>query len=197
MIDSELFAQQMGILADRIGRPLAAPTLRQFHVSLSGRLTNEEFVAATTLAFEKCRFWPSVDELVELVKPKESPEAIAEDVFQRVLDIATNVYLARMLRLEGVRFVHRSAEAAFKTVGAFGAFEGLATAELPFLRKRFIAAFVNHESKLVGEDRAQLALADADSRVQHLVASTAAARTLPGRSPKRLPPQTRGADGHE
>lgn len=69
-LDPEVFARGIGVLADRAGRELKAPTIRELYLIAREVLTTEEFTLAVRLHLKRSVFLPSVDELVNLVRPE-------------------------------------------------------------------------------------------------------------------------------
>ncbi|HXF23298.1 MAG TPA: hypothetical protein VN602_02200 [Gemmatimonadaceae bacterium] len=138
MINSQEFARWMGVLGDRFNRPLAAPTARAYFEILSRDLTTAEFAAGAERCFESCKYWPSPKEIITAARPVASPELAAADVFADILrwNGRPNMMAEANERLtpEGMR--------AFLAVGGPAKFRELTSAEAPFVRKEFVAAFV-------------------------------------------------------
>lgn len=192
MIDEQVFAHQMGILADRIGRPLAAPTLQQYHASLSRRLSDAEFVAATTLAFDKCRWWLTVDEFVELVHAQTPIALRANEAYNAVVRAVGSCYDRNEIRWDRLNALDAVAVRAFRATGGFRTFDNLQLTDEPFVRRRFVEAYEAAAAHAETQEAAALALTEADPRVRELIAGTANARSLPARVPQRAIPPTAG-----
>lgn len=179
MIDKDAFAHQMGILGDRFGRPLAPPTLRQYFTDLSGVLSTEEFVAATSIAFRRSRFWPSPLELIELVRPDKPVRLAAGEAFNAVVRAVGNYYEPRVDRLGKVEALGAGAVAGFRACGGFDCFDHLELKDEPFARNRFIEAYEYATAFARSNDESSQALAAAPDQVRALVREVAQARSLP------------------
>lgn len=180
MIDKEIFAQRMGLLAGRIGRELEAPVFREYYTQLSDMLTTQQFVAATALAFHtwsaEYRNWPSPKQLVELIAPVEEPELSAGEAFERVLAIAGRYVHSPDFaqRMADIQQLGANTVRAFRAAGGFRDFSNPLESELPWLRKRFVQAYEATCANAESEQAAQLALASASAQVEALTNATAA-----------------------
>lgn len=182
-IDKRIFANQMALVGDRIGRQLHAATLGEYYRHLTAALTTEQFVAATTIVFHAksadYRNWPSPAEIIELVAPVAKPSLSALEAFERVLTLTSNQYGDRHQQLADVQAIGAAAIRAFRAAGGFRDFSSVLTSELPFLRNRFVEAYENACLYANAEQVATLALNDAGSRIAALVDGVARARSLP------------------
>ena len=178
MIDGELFAQHLGVLADRFGRALAGPTLREYHARLSAELSTEEFVAAARLVFRDETFWPAPRVFVEKVRPSADPALLAQAAFERVVTL---------VRRHGWQFIPPAILAdldrpTLRAVGTAGGWRAIAECDdsgWPFLRKRFEDAHRALAAERAKETAAQVALEEAEFAVQSLVAGVAGATGMP------------------
>lgn len=189
MIDAEVFAQHMGLLSDRIGRALAGPTMRAYYEDLSRDLSTAEFVAAARLAFETWKEWrwPSPAELRQMVKPLESPNLVASELFEQVAYLASNTYdrerEAKLSKFSG------ETQRAFRAIGGLEAFADLDRKDRPWLKKRFVEAYEQACVSTLANSMATVALKEADERVKELVSGVATARAIPARTGKKLSPE--------
>jgi hypothetical protein len=192
VIDKDIFAHQMGVLADRIGRPLKAPTLRMYFQSLSAELTTEQFVAATTLAFNlhdgKYRDWPSPMQLVELIRPLPGPTLDAFEAFERVLALTNDPRTSLPRRIEAIQAIGATAVRAFRAAGGMRDFVNVLETDVVWLRRRFVEAYTAATETAIAERDASLALAKADDQVVALVQSVAAARAIAPTNSRALNP---------
>lgn len=185
MIEKEVFAQRMGLLAGRIGRELEAPVFREYYTQLSAMLTTQQFVAATALAFHtwsaEYRNWPSPKQLVELIAPVAQPELSAGEAYERVLSIAGRYVHdpAFATRMADIQRLGANTLRAFRAAGGFRDFSNPLESELPWLRKRFVEVYEATCAHAESEQAAQLALASADTQVAELSAATAAKLAMP------------------
>lgn len=67
MIDLEVFAEEIGILANWFNRNFEAPTLKRLHERLSTHMNTEQFREACAVVFDNSKFFPSVTEFVQAV----------------------------------------------------------------------------------------------------------------------------------
>lgn len=183
MIDQEIFLQQMALLADRIGRPLAGPTQREYHRQLSEALTTQQFLAATTLAFNtwsgEFRLWPSPAQLIELVTPVAKPALSAVEAFELVLAATNDPRISIADARTRVQQLGAAAVRAFHAAGAMRDFRNVLESDVPWVRRRFVEAYEAAAENADAERAAMLALQDADARVEALIGTLAAAKQLP------------------
>jgi hypothetical protein len=183
MIDKEIFLQQMALLADRIGKPLAGPTLREYHRVLSAALTTQQFLGAATLAFQtwsaEYRIWPSPQQLIELITPVAKPALAASEMFELVLAATNDPRLSITEQRHKVQSLGATAVRAFYAAGAMRDFRNVLEADVTWLRKRFVEAYEAAAEKADAERVATLALNDAEERVAGLIGNLAETRSLP------------------
>jgi hypothetical protein len=189
-IDREIFAQCMGFLGGRIGRPLEAPVLKQYYLILSAELTTQEFVAAATLEFRtwdaRYRTWPSPKDLIALIRPVAAPALSAAEAFEQVLEIANRHEFHERYgqRREDIAALGAAAMRAFRAAGGFRDMTNAPIDQVVWLRKRFVEAYETACQHADAERDATMALAAADERLQQLVGATVA--KLPSVESKRL-----------
>lgn len=188
MIDRQIFAHQMGILADRIGRDLKAPTLRAYYQALKQSLTTEQFVAATTLAFRTItgdyRVWPSPAQLIELVTPVADPTLSGADAFERVLAITNDPRIPIGERVPMIQELGAATVRAFRAAGGRREFENVPEDQVKWLRRSFLEAYTAACENADAERVASLALASASAQVRALVNATADKLSMP--EPQRI-----------
>lgn len=190
MIDTEAFAQYMGLLSGRIGRELEAPVFAEYYRCLSEQLSTEQFIGAVTLAFRtwpaEYRNWPSPQQLVEMIRPVAAPAISAHEAFERVLEIANRHEFHERFghRREDISALGAAALRAFVAAGGFRDLQNAPIDQVPWLRKRFVDAYTAACENAEAEQAAQLALTAGDERFRQLVASTAVA--LPAVPTKRI-----------
>lgn len=188
MIEPQIFANQMGLLGDRIGRPLHAATLREYYRHLNASLTTQQFVAATTLLFHRksaeFRNWPSPAEIIELIAPVATPALCAAEMFERVFAITNDPRVVPSEKRRRVQQLGPTAVRAFVAAGELREFANVLEADVTWLRRRFVEAYEYACAHADAEREATLALNDADARVQQLVAQVSDARARPD-APKR------------
>lgn len=185
MIDRTEFARAMAAFADRIGRALAPATAEAYYETLSEALTTEEFLAGARVVFRAHQFntWPAPQQFIDAVKPPTEPKLAAAEAFERVLVAVGSIYdppAARAARLGALGPV---VDRAYRAAGGFREFASVLEKDLPFLRARFIEAYVGATTEEARRDTALAALdrGALDPRVHGLVRSTTAALTATGR----------------
>ena len=188
MIDQEIFLQQMALLADRIGKPLAGPTQREYHRQLSVELTTQQFLAATTLAFNtwsaEYRVWPSPRQLIEFVIPVPKPALSGAEMFERVLSATNDPRVTPNEARLAVQSLGAAVMRGFVAAGGMRDFRNVLEVDIPWLRKRFVEAYELACQNADAEQQAVLALGDADARVAALTSGVAQIRAMP--NTKRL-----------
>lgn len=183
MIDPQVYANQMGLVGDRIGRQLHEATLREYYRHLSAALTTEQFVAATTLVFHaksaEYRNWPSPRELIELVTPTENPALAGAEAFERVLGITNDPRIPPHEQRQEIQRLGAAAVRAFHAAGGMRDFRNVLETDVPWLRRRFLEAYALACEHAESERAATLALNDAETRVAALVSSVASTKAMP------------------
>ena len=183
MIDAEIFKQQLALLADRIGRPLAGPTQVEYYRQLSPRLTTQQFLAASTLVFNtwraEYRNWPSPQQFVELIAPVARPTLSAVEAFERVLDATNDPRLTVAEQRVRVQELGAVTVRAFHAAGGMREFRNVLETEIAWLRKRFVGAYEMVCESADAEQAAAVALGDADARVAAITSSLATKMAMP------------------
>jgi hypothetical protein len=183
MITEEIFLQQMALLADRIGRPLAGPTQREYHRQLTAALTTEQFVAAATLAFNRWggeyRNWPSPQQIIDLVAPVAKTSLTASEAFEYVLAATNDPRVSIDEQRAKVQQFGAATLRAFYAAGGMRDFRNVLESDVPWLRRRFVEVYDAAVDNEHAKHAATLALADAEARVAALITSVASQRTLP------------------
>lgn len=183
MIDKSVFANQMGLLADRVGRQLHEATLREYFRHLSNALTTEQFVAATTLVFHaksaEYRNWPSPREIIELIIPVERPAIGSAEMFEKVLAITNDPRIPIPDQRQRVQELGATAVRAFYAAGGFRDFRDVLEVDVTWLRKRFVEIYDTVCEFAEAEQTAQLAMNDATNRFATLANSIAAKLAMP------------------
>lgn len=196
MIDKEVFAQRMALLAGRIGRELEPPVLREYYLDLSARLTTEQFFAASALAFKQWdgafRVWPSPDQLVELIIPVTSPSLSALEAFEECVRAHRwPVWTPRPTpdtAREKIMLMGAAVFRAYKAAGGWREFAEPIERDLPFLRKRFVEAYEDATTNAEASQAAALALAAANEQVSALVSGVA--QTIGHNMQRKITPES-------
>lgn len=141
IINKEIFAEAMSVLADRFNRPLHPATQRKYFEILSLELTTEEFSTACELAFRSVRFWPSPQELIELVKPEKNLDIEAAGMFEDVRDLGFPHTAGMCWHREEVAALGAPALAGFVAIGAQDRLRHLSADDLSWARREFVAAY--------------------------------------------------------
>ena len=85
-IDRATFALGMGILADRFGRELKAPTLRVYYELLAEELDTEGFVRGCKHVVKREQFFPSVQQIIDAVAAGTDVGLSALRAFRAIAD---------------------------------------------------------------------------------------------------------------
>jgi hypothetical protein len=182
-IDKEIFAQQMALLAGRIGRNLEAPIFACYYSGLSAELSTERFVAAMTIAFRswsgEFRTWPSPKQIIELIAPVPNPTLPAHEAFEKVLAITNDPRIERPAQLEQIQNLGALTMRAFRAAGGFRDFQNILEADIPWVRRRFVEAFTAATETAIAESQATLALEQSDEKTRGLIAQLAKAKQMP------------------
>lgn len=183
MIDPEIFKQQLALIADRIGRPLAGPTQVEYYRQLSAQLSTQQFVAAATLVFNTWsadyRNWPSPAQFVELITPVAKPALSAAEMFEQVLEATNDPRISVPESRIKVQSLGAAAVRAFNAAGGMRDFRDALEVDVPWLRKRFVEAYELACENADAERNATLALNDADQRVAAIIGSLAKDKAMP------------------
>jgi hypothetical protein len=144
MKDRDQFAANMAALGVAFNREVGKPLLNLYWMQLED-LTDQEFAESARLAVQREKFFPPVAVLRELARPFVDPNAEAVEAFERVVKLAehdprTGSYW-RLGRI--AEEVGDIAAEAYVAAGATRAFaHELQDRDAPFLRKRFVDAYV-------------------------------------------------------
>lgn len=190
-IDKEIFAQQMSLLAGRIGRTLEPPVFASYYAGLSAELSTERFVAAMAIAFRswsgEYRTWPSTKQIVELIAPVPKPSLGGLEAFEKVLALTNDPRIERPAQLEAIQNLGALTMRAFRAAGGFRDFQNVLEADVPWVRKRFVEAYQAAAESAIAESQATLALEEADEKTRGLIAQLARAKQMPEpRSQQRI-----------
>lgn len=134
MIDLEVFAEEIGILANWFNRSFEPPTLKRLHQRLSAQMTTEQFRAACDVVFENNRFFPSVSEFVQAVHGQH--EALASQEWNKCIAQAARVspYDRSTYEIE----LSPAGTMALREVGGLTALSQLTEEREPWVKKEFL-----------------------------------------------------------
>jgi hypothetical protein len=168
MIDKQVFAAGMGVLANNFNKTVDAALSRIWYNTLSAKLTTEQFERAVTLSVEQDTFWPTAAALIAKVAP-DSPEtrgAAALEHVNRVLSahgghrfLPHATYLAEF---------DEPTRAAISAVGGLADITNCSIERWASMTKKFAAAY----AKAVDGPKA-LPAPPTDARVKQIVSGTA------------------------
>lgn len=139
MLNKQVFAREMAILADRFGRSVSNPVLNSYYEALSNSLTDEEFIGAAKRIFNESQFWPSPSEFVD--KARGRVEDAAQLEWMEVMG-----GIAEDRKFTGLT---PSGKAALEAVG--GRYAVRSSLDVGFIRRDFIAAYVASERRERGD----------------------------------------------
>ncbi|MBA2412264.1 MAG: hypothetical protein H0V63_05495 [Burkholderiaceae bacterium] len=144
MNDRSAFSEAMAALGVNF-RVEVSDAQRDLYWTVLADMPDVTFQVAVRRALKACRFFPTIAELCEQVTPTVIPAAEAAVAFEQVVKAGRyNPTIGTCWGVERVREqVGDVAAEAFVAAGASPAFESEQdTRSLPFLRKRFIEAYV-------------------------------------------------------
>jgi hypothetical protein len=149
-------------------------------------LSDADFQRAVQVHIQTSRFFPTIAELREHVTPKTNPAAEAVLAFGQVVKSGTYSPTGTRWSIRRVaELVGPIAAEAFAAAGASSAFEQeQGERDLPYLRKRFVDAYVAAAEDLRAGRPLALSstgtvIGPGDSRVRALIASTAKSLQTP------------------
>lgn len=176
MIDRTEFAKVMGVFADRIGRPLAPATAEVYFETLGEALTTEEFVAGARIVFRAHTFntWPAPQQFIDAVRPGQDPALAGAEMFEDVVKAVGSMYDDHNARVQRLAALGPIAERAYRAAGGYRDFVNVLEKDRPFLRNRFVEAFVaaTEEQTRHGQALAALDRGALDPVVENLVTGT-------------------------
>lgn len=85
-IDRPTFALWMGILADRFGRELKAPTLRVYYELLAEEIDTAAFIRGCKLVVKREQFFPSVQQIIDAGGADTDVQLLALRAFRAIAD---------------------------------------------------------------------------------------------------------------
>jgi len=133
MIDLEVFEQEIAILLDWFNRDLEQTTLKRLYQCLSAQLTTEQFVQASQILFQTCRFFPTVEEFVSVVKG--APETQALEEWESCVKAAARADNSIVDQLSG------AGQFALRSVGGVSGLGRATEDELKWTKKEFVSAW--------------------------------------------------------
>lgn len=173
MIDKNVFAAGLGVLANNFNKIVDPALSRVWYGVLSPKLDNAEFERAVKLSIEQDTFWPTAASLLAKVAPPptESQGAEALKHVNRVLkDSGGHLFLSyEKFHAE----FDAPTRAAISAVGGLAEITGCSVERYASLTKRFAAAYTK-----ALETPLALPATGTDSRVASLVKDTARSLTL-------------------
>lgn len=165
MIDKDVFANLMGLLAGMTRYDVESPVLQAYYVILSPRLTTAEFQQAMQKVMEAERFWPSPAVILE--KAGRDTEALSQSAFRDVTEALANHGGYRFLPVEISTGWDAPTWAGIKAIGGLREISECTEQRWPGLIKRFCKAYQEALAP-------QASLPDrTDRRVRQLTAQTA------------------------
>lgn len=184
MQDREAFGLAMATLAVNCRTEVTGEQLELFWRFLDD-LGDAEFARAVAIHLQTSRFFPTVAELREHVTPKVNFHAQAVLAFEQVVKTGVHSPVGTRWSIRTVaEVVGPVAAEAFAAAGASSAFEQeQGERDLPYLRKRFVDAYVAASEDLQAGRPLTLSstgtVIGADSRVRKLISATARSLQAP------------------
>jgi hypothetical protein len=178
MIEPQVFAHYMSILADRHGRAFAAPTLKLYYDLLSPALSTQEFCAAVGLSVRDDKFFPAASELIEKVKPRPNPKLNAQRSFDHIKSLVQRYGFQWIPETELAR-LKPSAHAALVAVGGMRQIAYMNPDHERFVRERYEEAYEAFQLREAQLRDADAAISDAGHHIQQMVSQSTKALLPP------------------
>lgn len=86
MINRDVFTHWIGVLADRFGRELKAPTLRVYYELLCEELDTNAFQVGCKLVLKREQFFPSPQQIIDAANPAHDRSLEALGAFRKIAD---------------------------------------------------------------------------------------------------------------
>jgi hypothetical protein len=172
MIDKDVFAAGMGVLANNFNKTVDAALSRVWYNTLSPRMTNADFERAVKLSIERDTFWPTAAALIAKVAP-DSPETKGAAALEHVNRVLSSVGGHRFLPHADYQAFDAPTKAAISAVGGLAEITNCSIERSGSLVKKFTTAY----AKAI-EGPTQLPAPSIDPRVKQLTASTARSLSL-------------------
>jgi len=173
MIDKEVFAQGMGLLAGNYGREVDGAVARSWYEILSSRLDNQQFIAAIQRTMvEHKEFWPSVGIILE--KAGADDETRAQSAWRHLTDTLGNHGGYRFMPHEVYQSFDDATKAGIKAAGGLAEITNCSEQRWPSLVKKFCKAYTDALTPIPA-----LSGATGDPEVRRLVARTSRDMALP------------------
>lgn len=145
MISRNIFAEGMGILAERFGREIS-PRLSAIYAETLADLSDDQFVAGVKRAAAELEFFPTAKQIRELGAPETDPALAAGLAFDRILTDSSLRSFAEGRTSLSIRRVAEDlgdvAATALAAIGGARRIDALLEDEAKFARAEFVKAFV-------------------------------------------------------
>lgn len=181
MIDKDIFAANMGILAGAFGRVVDSAVVLAYYRVLSPKLTTPEFEQAVRIVVERETFWPSPAVLLNAIRPKDEAEAALERVIDWLRDSGGFLHISA----EEFQAFPPEVKAGIKAAGGLRAIDLCSVEQLPKLERRFVEAFTEVRHPLLIEGSRDKALPRRDRTTGNGLESSGSVvdRVMKGLSP--------------
>jgi hypothetical protein len=145
MIEREVFQYWMGCIADRTNRVLSPPTYQEYFKTLSGELTNDEFVEAARLVFRNAEFWPAPKQFIDAIRPDPKLEGMR--IFAELHRAGVNSPTGRYWVAGEIEAAYGSAAlVAFRAIGGAERLNAMGGSDIAFTARDYAEAFVRAKS---------------------------------------------------
>lgn len=146
MIDIDVFAEQVSILADRFDRGVSPEMSRRYHAFLTDRMTTDQLRTAVDVIYAHDRFWPAPVRFLEAIGL--DPASRAGDAWEAVMTLVRSGG-----GLNPAKTDDPALAAAVRAVGGTARLGKVDEDRLPFIKREFVAAYRAHGER---DDRPQL-----------------------------------------
>lgn len=139
MIDKDVFANEMGLLAGTYRYEADTPVLQAYYAALSAHLSTDEFRVAVRAVVATERFWPSPAVILE--KAGRDAETVAQAAFSHMHATLNNHGGYRFLPHEKFQEFDAGTKAGIKAIGGLRELTECTEQRWPGLVKRFVKAY--------------------------------------------------------
>ena len=123
---------------------LTNPLIKKAWVSAAKQLTDEEWYQAVEIAIARCEFMPSVEKIIEFVKPNKEAQALQDwGAIAQIVPLAIPEAREKLLQL------NPQARTALQAIGGLGSIKFADSRELSKLEKQFISVHTQPIDKTV------------------------------------------------
>lgn len=140
MIDLNVFAEEIGILADFYNRKFEGATLKRLRARLSEQMNTEQFRAACAVIFDNNKFFPNVSDFVQAIHGHQ--DALASEEWNKCIAQAKRVtpYDPKSYEIE----LSATGRLALREVGGLTRLAQMTDEREPWIKKEFLGLWKSY-----------------------------------------------------